>query len=79
LKLETWFGSLMVFTGIVIMLTALTLSIVLTSGGLVGVTGNALLEGIFLTPPFFEVVGLILIILGKMHAQSEERKVQTQN
>lgn len=65
----------MVFVGIVIMLVAITLSVVLTTDTLTQVTSNMLLQGIFLTPPFFTVGGMVLILLGKMHAESDNRRV----
>ena len=74
LKNETLFGGFMVFLGIVVMLIALTLSVVLPTASLEEVQSNMFLVGTFLTPPFFTVGGMILIILGKMHADSESRK-----
>ncbi len=73
-KNETVVGAIMVFLGILIMLIALTLGVVLPAASLRDVQGDVLLVGIFLTPPFFTIGGMILIILGKMHAESETRK-----
>ena len=76
-KNETLLGAIMVFLGIVIMLVALTLGVVLPTASLREVQSNVVLVGAFLTPPFFTVGGMVLIILGKMHAESETRKVIT--
>jgi len=76
-KNETLLGALMVFLGIVIMLIALTLGVVLPTATLQQVQSNVVLVGAFLTPPFFTVGGMVLIILGKMHSESESRKVLT--
>ncbi len=77
MKNETLLGSFMVFLGIVIMLIALTLGIVLPTPTLEQVQSNMLLVGTFLTPPFFTIGGMVLIVLGKMHADSESRKALT--
>ncbi len=79
MKNETLLGALMVFLGIVIMLIALTLSVLLPTATLLQVQSNVVLVGTFLTPPFFTVGGMVLIILGKMHAESESRKTTTPN
>ncbi len=71
-KNETLLGGLMVFLGIVIMLIALTLGVILPTNTLEQVQSNMVLVGTFLTPPFFTIGGMILIILGKMHADSEK-------
>jgi hypothetical protein len=76
-KNETLVGAIMVFLGIVIMLIALTLGVVLPTGTLRQVESNVFLVGTFLTPPFFTVGGMILIILGKMHSESETRKTMS--
>ncbi len=73
-KNETLVGAIMVFLGIVIMLIALTLGVVLPTAILQQVQSNVFLVGAFLTPPFFTVGGMVLIILGKMHSESETRK-----
>jgi len=73
-KNETLVGAVMVFLGILIMLLALTLGVVLPPATLQQVQGDVLLDGVFLTPPFFTIGGMVLIILGKMHAESETRK-----
>jgi hypothetical protein len=73
-KNETVVGAVMVFLGIVIMLIALTLGVVLPAATLRDVQADVLLDGIFLTPPFFTIGGMVLIILGKMHSESETRK-----
>ncbi len=65
----------MVFLGIVIMLIALTLGVVLPTNTLEQVQSNTILVGTFLTPPFFTIGGMILIIFGKMHADSESRRL----
>ncbi len=69
----------MVFLGIVIMLIALTLGVVLPTSTLEQVQSNVLLVGIFLTPPFFTIGGMILIILGKMHADAENRRASAES
>ncbi len=74
MKNETVLGGVMVFVGIVIMLIALTVGVVLPAGTLRDVQSDVLLDGIFLTPPFFTIGGMVLIILGKMHAESETRR-----
>jgi uncharacterized BrkB/YihY/UPF0761 family membrane protein len=76
-KNETLVGAIMVFLGIVVMLIALTLGVVLPTATLQQVQSNVLLVGIFLTPPFFTVGGMVLIILGKMHSESETRKTMS--
>jgi NADH:ubiquinone oxidoreductase subunit K len=76
-KNETLVGAIMVFLGIVIMLVALTLGVVLPSATLRQVQSNVFLVGVFLTPPFFTVGGMVLIILGKMHSESETRKTMS--
>ena len=73
MKLETAFGTVMVFIGIVILLVSLTLSVVLNTDTLTQVQTNQYLMGTFLTPPFFTIGGMLLILLGKMHAEHEER------
>ncbi len=75
MKGETLLGSVMVFFGIVVMLIALTLGIVLPTGTLEQVQSNVFLVGTFLTPPFFTIGGMILIVLGKMHADSDTRRI----
>ena len=75
MKNETLIGGIMVFLGILVMLIALTLSIVLPTATLQQVQSNVVLVAAFLTPPFFTVGGMIMIILGKMHYESERRKV----
>ena len=74
MKNETVVGSVMVFLGIVIMLIALTLGVVLTAASLRDLQADVFLDGVFLTPPFFTIGGMVLIILGKMHSESETRK-----
>ncbi len=74
MKNETVVGGVMVFLGIVIMLIALTLGVVLPAGTLRDLQGDVLLDGVFLTPPFFTIGGMVLIVLGKMHSESETRK-----
>ena len=73
-KNETLVGAIMVFVGVVILLIALTLGVILPAASLRDVQGDVLLDGVFLTPPFFTIGGMILIILGKMHSESETRK-----
>ena len=74
MKNETVLGALMVFVGIVVMLVALTLGVVLPEATLREVQSDVVLDGVFLTPPFFTIGGMVLIILGKMHAESETRR-----
>ena len=74
MKNETVLGALMVFVGIVVMLVALTLGVVLPEETLRQVQSDVVLDGVFLTPPFFTIGGMVLIILGKMHAESETRR-----
>jgi len=75
MKGETLLGAVMVFLGIVVMLIALTLGVLLPTATLEKVQGNVFLVGAFLTPPFFTVGGMVLIVLGKMHADSESRRL----
>ncbi len=75
MKGETLLGAVMVFLGIVVMLIALTLGVVLPTPTLEKVQANMFLVGAFLTPPFLTVGGMVLIVLGKMHADSESRKL----
>jgi len=77
-KNETLVGAVMVFVGVVILLIALTLGVILPAASLRDVQSNVLLDGVFLTPPFFTIGGMILIILGKMHSESETRKGHSQ-
>ncbi len=74
MKNETVVGGVMVFLGIVIMLIALTVGVVLPAATLRDLQGDVLLDGVFLTPPFFTIGGMVLIVLGKMHSESETRK-----
>ncbi len=75
MKGETLLGAVMVFLGIVVMLIALTLGVILPTATLERVQGNMFLVGAFLTPPFLTVGGMVLIVLGKMHADSESRRL----
>jgi len=77
-KNETLVGAVMVFVGVVILLIALTLGVILPADSLHDVQSDVLLDGVFLTPPFFTIGGMILIILGKMHSESETRKSLSQ-
>ena len=74
MKNETVLGALMVFVGIVVMLVALTLGVVLPEEALRQVQSDVVLDGVFLAPPFFTIGGMVLIVLGKMHAESETRR-----
>jgi hypothetical protein len=67
----------MVFIGIVILLVSLTLSVVLNTQTLTQVQTNQYLMGTFLTPPFFTIGGMLLIILGKMHTEGENKPALT--
>lgn len=69
----------MVFVGILILLVSLTLSVVLNTATLAQVQTNQYLMGTFLTPPFFTIGGMLLIILGKMHTEHESKPTLTKD